>query len=315
MPIPLPNLDDRRFADLVEEGKRLIPGLAPSWTDHNPSDPGITLIELFAFIAEMLIYRANRVSEANRWAFVKLLRGPAWPGAGYIVGPIDDEIARAILDLRDEQRAVTPDDFERLAKAVEGVARAHCLPRRNLESDAPKSTDAPAHVSVVIVPKNASDGLATNVREVLKPRCLLTTRLHVTLPRYLKVRVNIVAHVFADQNEATIRTEISERISTYYHRLTGGSDGQGWPFGQAVYVCDLYAFLDGVEGVDYVTANGRQPALFAVGREITESGQFIGLRLEADELVELVPFKFDQPDANVDSVIVVIRQTTLIPEE
>ena len=75
MPIPLPNLDDRAFDDLVAEGQRLIPGPAPSWTDHNPSDPGIAFIELFAYVTEMLLYRADRVGEANKQAFVKLLRG------------------------------------------------------------------------------------------------------------------------------------------------------------------------------------------------------------------------------------------------
>ena len=65
MPIPLPNLDDRAFDDLVAEGQRLIPGPAPSWTDHNPSDPGIAFIELFAYVTEMLLYRADRVAIPN----------------------------------------------------------------------------------------------------------------------------------------------------------------------------------------------------------------------------------------------------------
>src|ERR1044071_2439456 len=73
MPITLPNLDDRRYADLVEEARSLIPTYAPEWTDHNESDPGITLIELFAYLSEMLIYRLNRVTDANRYAFLKLL--------------------------------------------------------------------------------------------------------------------------------------------------------------------------------------------------------------------------------------------------
>ena len=42
MPLPLPHLDDRRWQDLVEEGRALIPRLAPAWTDHNVHDPGIT---------------------------------------------------------------------------------------------------------------------------------------------------------------------------------------------------------------------------------------------------------------------------------
>src|SRR5207245_1546900 len=56
-----PNLDDRRWADLVEEGRALIPLHAPEWTDHNLHDPGITLIELFAWLAEQDLFRVDRV--------------------------------------------------------------------------------------------------------------------------------------------------------------------------------------------------------------------------------------------------------------
>lgn len=65
MPIPLPNLDDRRWAELVEQGRALIPLYSPEWTDHNASDPGITLMELLAFIAEMDVYRLNRIDRKS----------------------------------------------------------------------------------------------------------------------------------------------------------------------------------------------------------------------------------------------------------
>jgi hypothetical protein len=61
MALPLPSLDDRKWADLVTEGRALIPRYAPDWTDHNAHDPGITLMELLAWRAEMSIYRLNRV--------------------------------------------------------------------------------------------------------------------------------------------------------------------------------------------------------------------------------------------------------------
>src|SRR6266699_1306572 len=60
MPVPLPNLDDRRYDDLVAEARGLIPSLDSTWTNHNPSDPGITLVELFAWLSEMLMYRIDR---------------------------------------------------------------------------------------------------------------------------------------------------------------------------------------------------------------------------------------------------------------
>ncbi|MEW5930144.1 MAG: hypothetical protein AB1941_22025 [Gemmatimonadota bacterium] len=118
MPIPLPDLDDRTFADFVEEARTMIPGLAPGWTDHNPSDPGITLVELFAHLAEMMVYRTNQVPDANLRVFLKLLDG----GAGDLRGAVepggaalDDALRRGVLRLRERERAVTRGDYETLA--------------------------------------------------------------------------------------------------------------------------------------------------------------------------------------------------------
>ena len=72
MPLEVPNLDNRRWADLVEEARSLIPRVAPRWTDHNVHDPGITFIELFAWLAEMQIYQLNRVRLRHRELFGRL---------------------------------------------------------------------------------------------------------------------------------------------------------------------------------------------------------------------------------------------------
>ncbi len=73
MPLPDPQLDDRHFQDLVNEAKSLIPRYCPEWTDHNVSDPGVTLIELFAWMTDVLLYRLNRVPEKNYLRFMDLL--------------------------------------------------------------------------------------------------------------------------------------------------------------------------------------------------------------------------------------------------
>jgi len=73
MPLQAPNLDDRRFADIVAEARTLIPRYAPEWTDHNESDPGITLMQLFAWMTDMLLFRLNQVPERNYIKFLQLL--------------------------------------------------------------------------------------------------------------------------------------------------------------------------------------------------------------------------------------------------
>ncbi len=73
MPLPAPDLDDRRFQDLVDEAKRLVMRRCPEWTDHNVSDPGVTLIETFAYMTDQLLYRLNRVPDRLHLTFLDLV--------------------------------------------------------------------------------------------------------------------------------------------------------------------------------------------------------------------------------------------------
>lgn len=73
MSLPKPDLDDRTFEQLVAEARTLIPRYSPAWTDHNESDPGITLIELFAWLSEIALYRIDRVTDQHRLKYLKLL--------------------------------------------------------------------------------------------------------------------------------------------------------------------------------------------------------------------------------------------------
>jgi predicted phage baseplate assembly protein len=71
--LPEIELDDRRFQDLVSEARTRIARSCPEWTEHNVSDPGITLIELFAWMTEMTIYRLNRVPDKLHVSLLDLL--------------------------------------------------------------------------------------------------------------------------------------------------------------------------------------------------------------------------------------------------
>ena len=71
--INLPNLDDQKYTDIVEAAKRRIPVIFPEWTDMNEHDPGITLIELFAWLKEMQQYTLNRIPDRTREAMLRLV--------------------------------------------------------------------------------------------------------------------------------------------------------------------------------------------------------------------------------------------------
>lgn len=102
MPLPEPNLDNLRFQkDLVDEARRRIVDYCPEWTNYNVSDPGIAMLELFAWMTELIVYRLNQVPEKNYINFLNMigvqLRPPVqaqaeltfWLSAALPLGPED----------------------------------------------------------------------------------------------------------------------------------------------------------------------------------------------------------------------------------
>lgn len=261
MPLNLPNLDDRRYEDLVDEARAMIPGLAPEWTDHNPSDPGITLIELFAYLTEMLIYRLNRITDENIRTFLKLL-DPDWTPSGSTRAALAEDVRRTVVNLRKRVRAVTCGDFEELAlEADPRVARTLCLARRNARVNF--ETEQEGHISVIIVPRKEHEAnledIVTAVAADLEPRRLLTTRVHVTGPRYLPVTIEASVVPLPDERlpkeggaEKNIATRVEEAVRTFLDPFEGGDEGEGWPFGRNVFVSEIYQLIDRLRGIDYV---------------------------------------------------------------
>ena len=92
MPIRPPALDDRGFNDLVADMLRRVPAHTPEWTDLREGDPGRTLIDLFAWMGDTILYRANLIPERQRLAFLRLLGRPlraAEPAVGLVQVTID----------------------------------------------------------------------------------------------------------------------------------------------------------------------------------------------------------------------------------
>jgi len=73
MAIKVPNLDDRDFEQMVEASLRRVRETCPQWTDLSPHDPGVVLLELFAYLTESMIYRLNRLPEKAYIEFLRLI--------------------------------------------------------------------------------------------------------------------------------------------------------------------------------------------------------------------------------------------------
>lgn len=307
MPLHLENLDDRTYEDLVEEALSMIPNYAPNWTNHNPSDPGITLIELFAYLTEMLNYRLNRVTDANVHAFLKLLNGPDWKPSEQKT--LAEEMRETVMAIRKTNRAVTCEDFEKLALAADAqIARTRCVPRCNLEAETlhTATSNKSGHISVVIVPKSTESNpqpdseLIHTVKNYLEPRRLLTTNVHVVGPRYFTVGVQLTLVLKPDALEEESRALAVETLQKFLHPLVGGPDGKGWLFGRNVFVSEIYELLDTLPGVDYA----KKTIDFATNKPLDEItiGGADSKRLIRNTRGELVAAKI-QPDELVDAMI------------
>src|SRR6266850_8336700 len=107
MSIRPPRLDDRTYDDFVEELLARIPAHTPEWTNPRVGDPGRTLVELFAWLTDALLYRANLIPERQRLAFLRLLGLPMRPAIaarGLVSIVIDDDKATAAVALRARAR-------------------------------------------------------------------------------------------------------------------------------------------------------------------------------------------------------------------
>jgi len=281
MPLPLPNLDDRTFDDLVEEARAMIPRLAPEWTNYNPSDPGITLIELFAWLTEMMLYRLNRVSDEHYEVFLGLIGITRNKDE-----PIKSAVARGLRFLQERSRAVSLDDFEQLALAFKSpdtggvrfkIARAKALANLDLEETTTGLEDAASrregHVSVIILPQKpvielpeAFDcitlqqamkrpdmvQLRIDLAHHLEPRRLLTTVVHVVPPEFRDITLTIKIAGRTGVDAVQLRKAVEKRLHDFIDPYTGGETGAGWPFGQAVRRFEIYQQIEAIASVDHV---------------------------------------------------------------
>jgi hypothetical protein len=264
---------DWSFDELVREGGSLIASYAPQWTNHNPSDPGITLLELLAYFSEILAYRALRITPDAKLHFLRLLEGRTVSPSDVLIGVpsrvIDEAIRTRVEALSRAECAVTTGDFEQLA--VDAAAtypdgrpglRAKCVPgldlRRLVGTQHPAATDASADVSIVLalepdLPSEVADGLCRHVQEALASRCLLTTRayvvraphFHVTVGCRISPEPGVPLSVAAEAIDAALRRRFDPMQSDEPIPDTRS-------LGRPLHLATVAAAIDRTDGVDYV---------------------------------------------------------------
>lgn len=157
--------------------------------------------------------------------------------------------------LRHRERALSAQDYESLAQAASpGVAVARALPATH-----PSGRSLPGWVTIIIVPRSReprpqpSFGLRRQVQEFLQARAPADlTGLCVTGPTYLPVGVAAVVAPLDLRQAGPVGVAVRQALEGFFHPLTGGPAGRGWPFGRDVYLSDVAALLEALPGVDYV---------------------------------------------------------------
>ena len=141
MPLIPPSLDDRSYDDLVQDMLANIPAHTPEWTNPQPGDPGRTLIELFAWLADTILYRANLIPEKQRIAFLKLIGQSMKPAAA----------ATGLISLALDSKAVAPIGLFSAA-TVKGAVPFETLDEINL-----LPITAQAYIKVPLTPAQRSE--------------------------------------------------------------------------------------------------------------------------------------------------------------
>lgn len=188
MPLHLPTLDDRGFEQLLAEAKRRIPVHTPEWTNYEgESDPGITLVELFAFLTDNLLYRANRIPERNRLKFLQLLGLPLQPAAA----------ARGIVTITNERGPVEALPLEQGVVVTAGGTRfltrdgvtvlpteAQVYYKRRVPQDDPRYAELLARYEAVAVAQLAAEAEdePTDMLPTIELAFYETTQLSASAP-------------------------------------------------------------------------------------------------------------------------------------
>ena len=279
-----------RYDDLVREGMSLIPAHAPAWTDHNASDPGITLIELLAYFTELLGYRLGRVTPEAKLQFLRLLEGSSWSGWKQLAddsarldrGAVDRAIARAVDAMSRDQCLVTAADFERVAVEAAQAnlgpgssVRAVCIVgdelHRRLHGNR-RRVDVRADVGVVVLPRaeiepGALAALCETVQQALNARCLLTTTVHVVGPTLLHAALGFRLVLRPGARARPVLDAIAARLR-----------GPAAPQGNAVRITDITELIDNTDGVDHVE-NVMISALSADAGLLADARSGIGVQI------------------------------------
>jgi len=290
MPLQIPNLDNKTYDELMDEIISSIPKFSENWTNFNPSDPGITILELLSYVAETLLYRINRLPYQTYVNFLRMLAGvkdddlkstdsdkcpnedvdndPPLRNVINILKKVDEakkqqqevplyQLKKAAIDfITGRYRAVTEKDFVELAI---NVTRSHKdgekgeIKRAVVRED----QDEEDIVEIIIITDTANsdqyDTLKAKVQQFLETRKLIGTRISVKQPTYTSLKIMVLVKINIDADKDKTSKKIIESILSYLAPFKEDDDSEEWDYGRDLYVYDISNRVNKIAGVAEVT--------------------------------------------------------------
>jgi hypothetical protein len=282
MTLKSPDIAARTYEDILGEMISSIPRYSEKWTNNNPSDPGITVLEILAWVFDSTLYRMNRIPEESYINFLRLMAGIKGDELGslldelkkypysdrnYIefldflkeiednktkgekIKDINEMKAASLRFLNSNYRAVTLDNFNSLAiEATQSRNDGEPKIKRAIVKGYP---DGKVEIIIISNMREKYNELKTIVREYLEPRRLICTKIVVKEPVYSSIKIYIEVAFFANSRSALIIENIRRNILEFLDPLTGGDDKTGWAYGRPVSMYELFHIIEETDGVDH----------------------------------------------------------------
>ncbi len=282
MQIQFPDLATRTYKDILEEMISTIPKYSEDWTNYNPSDPGIMILETLAWIFDATFYRINRIPEESYINFLRLIAGAGGeevdkqleilkkdPNSdryqieileylkeieeskkgGQINKNIIEMKAAALRFIKSKYRAITEEDFRTLA--IEATEKNNEKDPKVKRVEINKGHEGKIDITIISDQLDKYDELKKKVKNYLEPRRLLCTKINVTEPDYSPVNIFIEVVCLLQTRQDMTADKIKENILEFLDPLKGGHDKKGWVYGRALTVFELYHIIEETEGVDH----------------------------------------------------------------
>jgi len=286
MGLQLPNLDDTNYDELLNGVFEILPRISNGWTNRNPSDPGIMILEMFAAIIEMDIYQLNRVTNSTYEKFLNLL-GVAVNSSH--LTPVDGEIEAALvkaLKKLEYKRAISEKDIldivNNYAREIDLEIRAYCchnidFTRFDLDPSV-AYVPRPGHVTVLMTADNSGGGVSGSpcddylvaentvkrfiplpsllhrFKQALLESRILTSKIHLHSPvvKEVKIEVKVVPEKGVDV--FVLKNKIRENIYAFYDPVRGGADKEGYAPGIGFKLTEAAEVIEETTGVDYIAS-------------------------------------------------------------